>query len=112
MAVKAVVALLLLMLPSSAPRLLCGVELITSNIMEMFVKLDCPDLYTRHKKCCTEHGVCYVFRKPYHECDRNYCGCVYKIAGKAGGTCQTHGENFCNLVKDTGRNVYHLHGRR
>lgn len=47
----------------------------------------------KHKKCCTAHGVCYVFRKPWAECDKEYCDCVYKIAGKAGGTCQVRWAN-------------------
>lgn len=45
MALKTVATLLLLMFQLSSPRLLCGVELVTSNLMEMFVKLDCPELY-------------------------------------------------------------------
>ncbi|KAK6758704.1 hypothetical protein RB195_016120 [Necator americanus] len=69
------------------------------------------DLFERHRKCCTDHGVCYIFRKPWKVCDRDYCGCVYKIAGKAGGICQAHGENFCKIVTDTGRNVYDYHGK-
>ncbi|KAJ1349559.1 hypothetical protein KIN20_005150 [Parelaphostrongylus tenuis] len=105
----AVVALAITLLPLSSSRLLCGVDLLMSNSMEVSIKLDCPAQLEQHQQCCTNHGACYIFRKPYQECDQTYCECVHEIAGKSEGVCQMHGENFCNIVKDTGRNVYDLH---
>ncbi|VDL80924.1 unnamed protein product [Nippostrongylus brasiliensis] len=69
-------------------RLTCGVEVFTSNVMEVIVKLDCPDLLVKHQKCCMAHGKCYKKGKPWKRCDRMYCRCVFRIAGRAGGTCQ------------------------
>ncbi|VDL81731.1 unnamed protein product [Nippostrongylus brasiliensis] len=87
-------------------RLTCGVEVFTSNVMEVIVKLDCPDLLVKHQKCCMAHGKCYKKGKPWKRCDRMYCRCVFRIAGRAGGTCQVIGESFCTLVSTTGRFFY------
>ncbi|XGW04986.1 hypothetical protein V3C99_015849 [Haemonchus contortus] len=97
--------LLLLLLPKLECRLLCGMELITTNFMEMYVKLDCGDHLEEHQKCCNDHGSCYVQRKPYEKCDSIYCDCVKKIA-KDKPICQMHSNNFCQLIATFGRNFY------
>ncbi|VDO85230.1 unnamed protein product [Heligmosomoides polygyrus] len=109
---KYLLVLVILRLGAVDARLLCGIEMITSNMMEIQIKLDCSSLLAQHQECCSNHGVCYVFKRPWQVCDQNYCDCVYKIAGKAGGLCQTYGESFCTLVKETGRNFYDFYGKR
>ncbi|KAK5978118.1 hypothetical protein GCK32_021135 [Trichostrongylus colubriformis] len=58
--------LLLLVLAAAEGRLLCGMELITTNFMEVYIKLDCGDhlgkllisfgflLYPLITKCCRD----------------------------------------------------------
>ncbi|KJH53741.1 hypothetical protein DICVIV_00170 [Dictyocaulus viviparus] len=105
------ITLLIILSPLNDTRLLCGVELIMSNSMELFIKLDCPDTLEKHQICCANHGVCYIFRYPVDECDQIYCECVKNITKKSRGICQAHGDNFCNIVKQTGKIVYPLFGK-
>ncbi|VDM55666.1 unnamed protein product [Angiostrongylus costaricensis] len=41
-----------------------------------------PATSEQHRWCCADHGVCYIFRKSYQECDQDYCKCVFEIFGK------------------------------
>ncbi|CAJ0588537.1 unnamed protein product [Cylicocyclus nassatus] len=100
------------LIPKSSSRLLCGIDVFTGTIMEVHVKLDCRKQLGAHRKCCTAHGVCYIFKVHWSKCDRKYCECVHEIAEKVKGKCKNHAKNFCKIVKDNGRLVYHLHQKK
>ncbi|VDN35377.1 unnamed protein product [Cylicostephanus goldi] len=96
------------LIPKSSSRLICGIDVFTGTIMEMHIKFDCRKRLGAHRKCCTAHGVCYKLKMPWKECDKKYCECVHEIAEKVRGKCKNHAKNFCKIVKDNGRFVYHL----
>ncbi|UMM35658.1 hypothetical protein L5515_008182 [Caenorhabditis briggsae] len=85
----------------ASSRLMCGIEPITTNWMEIQIKLDCPAILEHHRKCCLAHGWCYVYKKVSMEaCNNEYCRCVDALAKE--GTCKMHSDNFCTNVKNLG----------
>ncbi|CAI2354739.1 unnamed protein product [Caenorhabditis sp. 36 PRJEB53466] len=80
---------------------MCGIEPVTTNWMEIFIKLDCPQILKQHQKCCTAHGWCFIYKKVSMEaCNNEYCRCIDRLAKD--GLCKTHSDNFCMNVKNLG----------
>ncbi|CAQ16158.1 Secretory peptide [Caenorhabditis elegans] len=82
-------------------RLMCGIDPILTNWMEISIKLDCPAILEQHRTCCLAHGWCYVYKKATMEaCNNEYCRCVSVLANE--GVCKTHSDNFCMNVRNMG----------